>query len=521
MNKVISLEKAAEMINNGDKIVWNSFGSICFPEELAAHIGNRFKKTGEPNNLEYFFATAGVWDDERMIELMSHEGMVKKVISSHFTPILKIQDMVKNNKIEGYNLPLGIISHLLRAAAGKKPGIITKVGLNCFIDPRNGGAALNEKSKDKLVDLMEIDGEEYLFYKTPKPNVAILRGTTADINGNITMEKEAVYLDPFSAAMAAKSNGGKVIVQVERLSGEKAVARKVKIPGTIIDAIVVAPEQKQIMIEDYNPTYTGEIRIPESEVSEELNKIKKYNIEKSGRKRERTIVHDIIAKRSSIELFDNAVVNLGVGIPEMIPEAAEKINFKKDITLTVESGVIGGYPASGLSFGAAVNVDVVQDQSYQFDYYDGGGLDITFVGALEVDKKGNVNVSRVKDTIIGVGGFINITQFSKKIVYCFPFSVGGLKAEYNKGKLNILKEGKYNKFSNKVDQISSSGDYAIKNNQEVYYITERCVFTLTDEGLKIIEVAPGISINDDIINKMPFQPLVDDNVKVMDKKYFD
>lgn len=520
MDKVMSMKEAARLINSGDRIVWNSFGSICFPEELAAEIGKRFLETGEPNNLEYFFATAGVWDDERMIELMSHEGMVQKVTSSHFTPILKIQDMVKKNKIEGYNLPLGIISHLLRAAAGKKPGIITKVGLNCFIDPRNGGASLNEKSQDKLVDLMEINGEEYLFYKTPKPNVAILRGTTADINGNITMEKEAVYLDPFVAAMSAKANGGKVIIQVERLSGEKAVARNVKIPGTIVDAIVVAPEQKQVMIEDYNPTYTGEIRVPESEVANELEKIKQFNIEKSGRKRERTIVHDIISRRSSIELFDKAVVNLGVGIPEMIPEAAEEIGLKKDITLTVESGVIGGYPASGLSFGAAVNVDVVQDEAYQFDYYDGGGLDITFVGALEVDKKGNVNVSRVKDTIIGVGGFINITQSAKKIVYCFPFSVGGLEVKYDNDKLEILKEGKYNKFSNKVDQISSSGDYSIKNNQEVYYITERCVFTLTDKGLKIIEVAPGISIENDIIAKMPFKPLIDKNVKVMDKKYF-
>ena len=521
MDKVMSMEEAAKMISSGDSIVWNSFGSICFPEELAAEIGKRFLETGEPNNLEYFFATAGVWDDERMIELMSHEGMVQKVTSSHFTPILKIQDMVKKNKIEGYNLPLGIISHLLRAAAGKKPGIITKVGLNCFIDPRNGGASLNEKSQDELVDLMEIDGEEYLFYKTPKPNVAILRGTTADINGNITMEKEAVYLDPFVTAMAAKANGGKVIIQVERLSGEKAVARNVKIPGTIVDAIVVAPEQKQVMIEDYNPTYTGEIRVPESEVANELEKIKQYNIEKSGRKRERTIVHDIISRRSAIELFDEAVVNLGVGIPEMIPEAAEEIGLKKDITLTVESGVIGGYPASGLSFGAAVNVDVVQDEAYQFDYYDGGGLDITFVGALEVDEKGNVNVSRVKDTIIGVGGFINITQSAKKIVYCFPFSVGGLEVKYDDGKLEILKEGRYNKFSNEVDQISSSGDYSVKNNQEVYYITERCVFTLTDKGLKIIEVAPGISIEDDIIAKMPFKPLIDKNVKIMDKKYFE
>lgn len=521
MEKVISKEQAAKMINNGDEIVWNSFGSLGFPEELCRVIGDKFLETGKPNNLSYFFATAGVWDDTRMIELMSYEGMVKKVITSHFTPILKIQKLVAENKIEGYNLPLGIISHLFRAAAGRKPGILSKVGLKTCMDPRNGGGAQNELSRGKIVDLMDVDGEEYLFYKTPKPDVALLRGTTADINGNITMEKEAAFLDPFATAMAAKANGGKVIVQVERLSGVESVARDVKIPGVIVDAIVVAPGQDQTMIENYNPTYTGEIRVPEEQVAKELEKVKELNVKNSGRKRERTLVHKVIARRAAKELTGDAVVNLGVGIPEMIPEAAEQIGAAKDITLTVESGAIGGYPSSGISFGAAVNVEMLQDEAYQFDFYDGGGLDITFVGTLQVDEEGNVNVSRVGSNIIGVGGFINLSQSAKKVVYCFPFSSGGLNVEYKDNKLRILKEGKYKKFCKNVEQISASGELLRKSDQEIMYVTERCVFKLTEEGLKITEIAPGISLEEDILNKIPFKPLVADELKTMNEELFE
>lgn len=519
MFQVIDKKEAAKMIKNNDEIVFNSFGSICFPEELCKEIGKRFLETGEPNNLSYFFATAGVWNETRMIELMSYEGMVRKVITSHFTPVLKIQKMASENKIEAYNLPLGVMSHLLRAAAGRKPGIITKIGLKTNIDPRINGCAVNEISKEKISEVIKIDGEEFIFYKAPKPSVAILRGTTADVNGNITMEKEAVFLDPFSVAMSAKANGGKVIVQVERISGEKAVARDVKIPGPIVDAIVVEPEQSQVMNEKYNPTYTGEIRIPDSEIPLLLEKIKESNI-KVGRKVERTYCHKIISRRAAMELEDNAVVNLGVGIPELIPIASKEIGQSKKFTLTVEAGPIGGYPSIGLSFGASINVEVLHDMAYQFDFYDGGGLDITFLGALQVDKNGNVNVSRVGKNIIGVGGFINLTQRAKKVVFCFPFSGGGLEVDLKEGELVILKEGKYQKFCIEVEEISASGEFAATNGQEVIYITERCVFKLTNEGLMIVEIAPGISVKEDIIDKMPFKPLIDNNIKIMDLKIF-
>lgn len=520
MRNVISISDAAELIQNGDEIVFNGFGSMGFPEELSFAIGERFLKTGEPNNLSYFFGTGqGVWDETRMIEHMSHEGMVRKVISSHFTPMLKINRQVVENKIEAYNMPLGIISHLFRAAAGRKPGILTKVGLMTCIDPRNGGGALNELSHDELVKVKKIDDEEYLFYKSPKPTIALLRGTTADINGNITFEKEAIYVDPFSTAMSSKANGGKVIVQVERLSGGKADPRKVKIPGVIVDAIVVAKDQHQSMVEKYNPAYTGEIYLTDEDATMCLENVKELNIQ-AGRKRERNILHKIIARRAAMELGEGNIVNLGIGIPELVPESAIELELEQQYKLTVESGVIGGFPSNGLSFGAAVNAEMLQEEAYQFDFYDGGGLDVTYVGAMQVDKAGNVNVSRSGNKIIGVGGFINLTQSAKKVVFCFPFSGGGLKGELKDGELTILNEGKYKKLVDQVEEISASGEFSNSILQEVIYVTERCVFRLEKSGLVLTEIAPGISLKDDVLDNIPFNLKVSENLKLMDERCF-
>ncbi len=521
MRNVISMSEAAAMIKNGDEVVFNGFGSMGFPEELSKAVGDRFLSTGQPKDLSYFFGTGqGVWDESRMIEHMSHEGMVKKVISSHFTPMLKINRQVVEDKIEAYNMPLGIISHLFRAAAGRKPGILTKVGLMTCIDPRNGGGSLNSISNEELVKLQEIDGEEYLFYKTPKPTMAILRGTTADINGNITFEKEAVYVDPFSTAMSAKANGGRVIVQVERLSGEKADPRKVKIPGVIVDAIVVAPNQFQSMVEKFNPAYTGDIYLSDEDAFKCLEEVKEHNI-KAGRKRERNILHKIIARRAAMELNDGNIVNLGIGIPELVPESAVELGLDKQYKLTVESGVIGGFPSNGLSFGAAVNAEMLQEEAYQFDFYDGGGLDVTYVGAMQVDQSGNVNVSRSGNKIIGVGGFINLTQSSKKVVFCFPFSGGGLKGDLTKGLLSIEKEGKYKKIIGEVEEISASGEFSNSIGQEVLYVTERCVFRLEKSGLVLTEIAPGISLKEDIIDNIPFNIKVSEGLKFMDTRCFE
>lgn len=521
MLNIITPEQAAEMIQDNEIIAFNGFGSLSFPEPIALAVGERFQKTGHPRNMTFIHhAGQGVWQDGRMIENMCQPGMVRCVIGSHITPMVRISDMLQRNEIEGYNLPMGVISHLIRAAAGAKPGILTKVGLKTFVDPRYGGCGLNEISKDELAKVVEIDGEEYLFYKAVKPTFTMLRGTTADPKGNITLENEALFLDAFTTAMAVKANKGKVVVQVERLSQLPADPRKVKIPGIIVDAIVVVPDQWMSLITRHNGAYIGEYRVPDDSVIEMVEQIREAGSE-AGRKRERNILHNIIARRAAMELSSGDIVNLGIGIPEMVPAAAKELGLPTDFTLTVEAGAIGGVPAPSLDFGAAINPDVIMDMALQLDFYDGGGLDITFLGAMELDAAGNVNVGMSGDRIIGVGGFPNITQATKKIVYCFPFTAGGLKIDIGDSGMKILQEGRHRKFREKIDQISFSGELAMETpDRKVLYVTERCVFALRKEGLELIEIAPGISLEEDILANMDFKPIINENIKKMDPRLF-
>lgn len=518
IDKIITSEAAADLIEDGERVVFNGFGSMGFPEAIAKAVGKRFEKTGSPKAMTLIASAGqGVWQKGHMIEDMCQPGMIQCVIAGHITPMVNICEQIANNEIEGYNLPMGVISHLERAEAGRKPGIITKIGLKTFIDPRYGGGAMNERSKKKLSEVVEIDGQEYLFYKALKPSCAILRGTTADIEGNITLEKEALYADAYSVAMAAKANGGKVIVQVERISGKLANPREVKIPGVIVDAIVVSPEQKMSYITDYNEAYIGKWHVPDEEVVKMVNKIKNMGAE-AGRNRERNIVHSIIAKRAALEFPEKGLINLGIGIPEMIPEYVKKMNIQSEYTLTVEGGVIGGTPAPSFDFGCAINPRIIQDMALQFDLYDSGSLDATFLGAMQVDSLGNVNVSKTKDKVIGVGGFVDLTQCAKKVVYCFPFTAGGLKAEIHSGKLQIIKEGKYKKFCKDIDQISASGEFSCDEGQKVLYITERCVFELGRGRIILTEIAPGISLEKDILEQMEFMPEISEDLKIMDPK---
>ncbi len=520
MLNVVSMQQAAKMINNGDVLGFNAFGSLQFPDELAKAIGDRFLEEGAPRDMGMIcVAGQGAWVPDCLIENMSYEGMIKRVIASHFTPMINIKQQVIENKIEAYNFTAGAVVQMYRAGAGNKPCVITKTGLKSFQDPRYGRIGQNDISNDELITVTEIYGEEYLMYKVEKPTVALIRGTTADCKGNITMEKEGFIGDPFALAMSTKSNGGKVIVQVERVSSQNADPKLVKIPGTIVDAIVVAPNQKQSLIEEYNPTYNGELRLLEEDVPAMAKHIDELNMA-FGRKRLRGVEHQIIARRAALELTPNAIVNLGIGVPEMVPAAAKDMEISNDITLTVEAGCIGGTPSSGISFGASINVDVLFEMGFQFDYYEGGGLDIAFLGAMQVDKKGNVNVSRTERNLIGIGGFISISQSANKIVYCFPFSGGGMEFTLKDGKMQIQKEGKYTKFYEEVYEISSSGELANELGKEVLYITERCVFRLTKQGLVITEIAPGLDIEKDIKSKIPFDIKVADDLKIMDEILF-
>ncbi len=504
-NKVVSSDEAVALIRDGDTLCTSGFVGTGTPDGLLHALEQRFVQTQSPKDLTLVFAAGQGDGKHRGLNRIAHEGLLKRVIGGHWGLIPKVSKLALDDKIEAYNLPQGCISHLYRDIAAGKPGVITKVGLHTFVDPRIEGGKVNRLAQEDLVRLLEIDGKEWLFYKSFPIHVAFLRGTSADPNGNITMERESLVLDNLAMAQAVKNSQGLVIVQVERIAAAGSLhPRQVVIPGILVDCVVVAsPEYHvQTYATAYSPAFAAEIRVPVDGAPPLPLDIRK-----------------VIARRAACELSPNAVCNLGIGMPEGVAAVAREEKLLDYLTLTTEPGVIGGVPASGLDFGAAINTDAIIAQNQQFDFYDGGGLDLACLGMAECDEHGNINVSRFGKRLAGAGGFINISQNARRLVFVGTFTTDGLEVAVGGGKLGILHEGRSRKFVKKVEQITFSGAYAAQQQQQVYYVTERCVFQLVPAGLELIEIAPGIDLHDDILAHMGFAPIVR-SPKLMDERIF-
>lgn len=492
-NKVVSAREAVAIIRDGDMIANSGFVGCGTPDLLLEALAERYRETGSPNGLGLVFA-AGQGDGKtRGLNRLAEDGLLARVIGGHWGLIPAVARLALEDRIEAWNLPQGAISHLYRDIAGGKPGHFSKVGLGTFVDPRLEGGKINRITRDDLVEVQTLAGEEWLFYKAFPINIAFIRGTTADPSGNITMEREALTLDNLAMAMAAHNSRGFVIAQVERIAEAGSLhPRQVKIPGALVDCVVVADDpdmHRQTYATAYSPAYAAEIRAPLSAGSP---------MPLDERK--------IIARRAAFELPINGLVNLGIGMPEGVAAVAAEEHILKNVTLTAEPGVIGGQPASGLDFGAAVNTDAIVDQNQQFDLYDGGGLDLACLGMAQVDGRGNVNVSRFGLKLAGAGGFINISQNAGRLVFVGSFTAGSLSVRSGDGTLTIVQEGKARKCVSAVEQVTFSGAYATARNQPVLYVTERCVFELEGDRLSLVEVAPGIDVDRDILALMDFAP---------------
>ena len=488
--RILDADAAAGLIGSDQTLIVEGSSGFGVAETVLAALERRFAATGEPRDLTLVHTT-GVGDRAaRGVNHLAHDGMLRRVIGGNWGLMPSLVRLIADDRIEAYNFPQGVLCQLYREIAAGKPGVVSHVGLGTYMDPRQDGGRMNARTRDALVELVHLDGREWLFYKAFKPNVALLRGTTADERGNITLEHECALLEHLSVAQAVHNAGGLVIAQVERVVSHGTLhPQHVKVPGILVDVIVVEPEAWQTWMVRYSPAFSGERRVPLADVPP---------LPMGHRK--------VIARRAAMTLRAGMVINLGVGMAEGVARVAAEEGISDAFTLTIEAGAIGGVPASELNFGAAYNPDAIVDQPYQFDFYDGGGLDMACVSFAQVDASGHVNVTRFAGRVEGSGGFIDITQNAKAVCFLGTFAGG--------------KDGSIHKFVERVEQISFNGRAAAARGAPVLYITERAVFALTAEGVELREVAPGVDIRRDIVGCMGFTPRIPTPPKPMDPRIF-
>ncbi|MBN9046028.1 MAG: acyl CoA:acetate/3-ketoacid CoA transferase [Rhizobiales bacterium] len=514
MSKHISLADAAALIPDNAVVSVSSSSGLGCPDLMLKAIGERFDATGHPKNITTLHPiAAGDMSGIKGVDHIAKEGLLKKIIGGSYPsgpsgaePPL-IWRMITGNEIPAYNVPSGILFDMHREAAAKRPGVLTKVGLDTFVDPKRQGAAMNEKaSKEPIVKHVDFEGEDWLFFPNIVPQVAIIRATTADERGNLTYEHEGAYLGGLDQALAARNNGGIVIAQVKRIAKEGTLKpHDVRVPGVLVDYIVVDPDQKQTTQTLYDPAISGEIFRPIDSF-----RLPEFNIQKA------------IARRVAQELQAGSAVNLGFGISANVPRILLEEGLHGAVTWVIEQGAVGGVPLLDFAFGCASNADAFMPSPYQFTYFQGAGFDASLLSFLEIGRDGSVNVSKLSfrpHVTAGAGGFVDITARAKKFVFSGMFNAGA-KLSVADGKLVIDKEGKLKKLVNEVEHVTFSGPRGVAQGQDVTYVTERCVMKLTPDGVVLTEIAPGVDLQTYILDQSEFPLIVSDKLKVMDAALF-
>jgi len=512
--KVVSPAEAAALIPSGAVVCINSSSGLHCPDTVLKAIGERFRVSGEPRDLTTYHPIAsGDMYGIAGVDHLAQPGLLRRVIAGSYpsgpgsmaSP--RIWQMIHNDEVEAYNIPSGILFHMLREAAARRPGVLTKVGMDTFVDPRRLGGRMNARTTEEIVRVVDFDGEEWLYFRAISPQVAIIRGTTADEDGNISMEHEGAYLGAYDVALAARNNRGLVIAQVKRLTARDALApQTVRVPGILVDYVVVESEQWQTTQTPYDPAISGETRRPLSAFS-----VVPFGPDK------------VLARRAALALRCEEVVNLGFGISALVPQILLEEGLHGQVTWVIEQGAVGGMPLTGFQFGCAVNAQALVASPDQFTYFHGGGFDRALLSFMQVDRFGNVNVSRLAarpHVTAGVGGFIDITANARAIVFSGYFTAGGLELKIEEGRLCIVKEGKVRKFTPDVEHVTFSGHRAQENGQDVLYVTERCVIRLEPAGLTVLEIAPGLDLERDVLNQADVPLRVSPALREMDARLF-